>query len=296
MDAGTALSKMKSADALERLLGVGGFRDAFDAGQDISPAEGALRGALLDKDKEVREASARLLSRFFAKMKRWNDAGELLAHPRSEVRASAIYGLSAYAGAFDPKSDIPGLLAALDDADYDVRTEAVLFFEKAAAAGQDISAAVPSLKKNAVYGDGRVKEAVSNALKALEAGLGKGTQCRDCLGCEAGLGPGDAKKSLEYMALIIRSISCCGGDVTHRVFRCKSCGQHYVSTYFDHSDFDHGQFSIWALSADQAAAIACELKKCPNPEFRICKCDIHAKYLKDEALPVQGKPRYSAGD
>ncbi len=125
---------------------------------------------------------------------------------------------------------------------------------------------------------------------------GKGTQCRDCLDCEAGLGPGDAKKSLENMALIIKSISCCGGDVTHRVFRCSACGKHYLSTYFDHSDTGHGQFSISLIGKDDAERIAAGFKKCPSPEFRLCKCDVHMGYLKDERVSVKGVLKYSAED
>jgi len=296
MQVDEAILKLKSADALAKFLAAGALRDAMEAGADISPAESALKEALQDKDGDVRASAARVLTDFYGRAKRWKDIGALLADKRGDVRSSVFYKLAGFAGSFDLQSDIPNLVPALDDQDFEVRKEAALFFEKAAAKGLDISPAIAGLKRAAAYGDDRVKEAVSNAMKAFEAGRGKGTQCRDCLDCEAGLGPGDAKKSLEYFALIIKSISCCGGDVTHRVFRCKTCGQHYVSTYFDHSDFDHGQFSILAISAEDAEKIAAELKKCPNPEFRMCKCDVHMGYLKDEKVPVQGKLRYSAGD
>jgi hypothetical protein len=291
-----AVLKLKSADAVERLLAAGALRDAVAAGEDIGAAEGALKGALADKDADVRASAARVLTDFYGRRKAWKEINALLADARGDVRASVFYKLAGFAGSFDIRTDIPNIIKSLDDQDFETRKEAALFFEKAAANGLDISFAIPGLKRAAAYGDERVKEAVSNAIRTSEMRKQSGGRCGTCLDCETGFGPGDASRSFEGLALIIKSISCCGGDVTHRVIRCSKCGKHYLSTYFDHSDTGHGQFSISLIGKDDAMRIAAELKKCPNPEWRLCKCEVHTGYLKDERVPVKGELKYSAKD
>jgi len=296
MDVEEAAKGLKSQDAAMRLRATGALLDAVEKGEDISPAEGALLEALSDKDREFRETAARLLAGFYGRKKRWADIDRLLGHMRTDVRAAAIYKLEGFIGQFDIKSDVPLITKALDDNDSELRKEAAIFFEKASAHGSDISFALPGLRSAAVYGDERTKEAVENAIKAAEMRKEGGGRCPKCLDCASGFGPGDAARCFTESALIIKSISCCGGDVTHKVQGCSACGKHYLSTYFDHSDTGHGQFSISLIGWEDAERITAEFKKCPNPEWRLCKCAVHMEYLKDEKVPVKGELKYDFED
>ena len=292
---GQSLEKLKSGEALERFSAVSRLREAAEKGEDISAAAGALASTLSDKDRDVRTSAARLLTDFYGRKKQWKEIDGLLANNNGEVRASVLSKLEGFAGSFD-FSDIPNLLKSLDDQNYGARADAAGFFEKAAEKGLDISIALPGLRRVAIYGDERVKEKVDNAIKAYELRKEPGQRCKYCLDCETGFGPGSESKSLEDLAVIIKAISCCGGDVTHRVFRCSRCGKHYLSTYFDHSDFDHGQFSISIIGKEDAERIAATLKKCQDPEWRLCKCEVHTGYLKDERVPIKGELKYSVED
>jgi hypothetical protein len=294
--AGKALEMLKSSDALTRFGGAAMLRETSEGGGDIGFAESALIAALSDKDDDARTAAARVLAAFYCTKKRWAEVNKLLGHPRGDVRASVLYKLCEFAGQFGIQSDIPNIAKALDDADFDVRKEAALFFEKASAKGVDISFALPGLKKAAIYGDERMKEAATNAIHTAEMRKEGGGRCPKCLDCATGFGPGDAAKCFTESALIIKSISCCGGDVTHKVQGCSACGKRYLSTYFDHSDTGHGQFSISLIGREDAERIAAEFKKCPNPEWRLCKCNVHMAYLKDEKVPVKGELKYSFED
>jgi hypothetical protein len=291
----SSLEKLKSTVALDRLLAVGALREAAEKGEDISYAKDALIGLLSDKDGDTRASAARVLTDFYGRKKQWKEIDALLAYKFGNVRGSALYVLERFAGSFG-FSDMPNLMKSIDDADYEVRESAAGFFEKAAGKGVDISSAIPGLKRMAIYGDERMKERVGNAIKSFELGKQPGKGCKGCFDCESGIVPGDDSKSLENMAFIIKPISCCAGDVSHRVFRCRSCGKHYLSTYFDHSDSGHGQFSILMISKEDAERIADTLKRCPDPESRLCKCEVHTGYLKDERVPVKGELKYSVED
>jgi hypothetical protein len=291
-----AVLGLKSSDAVARLRAASTLREALEKGEDISAAEGALIEALSDRDGDLRASSARLLSSFYGKRKRWGGINRILEHKRGDVRSSALGQLGCIAGDFDLRKDIPNIVRSLDDSDYEVRAEAAGLFEKAAAYGQDISFAIPGLKKVAIYGDERVKKAVANAIKAGEMRKEGGRRCQKCLDCETGFGPGNAAKCFDDLAIMIKSISCCGGDVTHRVFRCIACGNHYLSTYFDHSDTGHGQLSIRLIGQADAERIVAMFKKCQQSEWRLCKCEIHMGYLKDENVPITGQLKYKVED
>ncbi|MCI0503094.1 hypothetical protein L0Y65_00110 [Candidatus Micrarchaeota archaeon] len=293
---GKALGMLKSPDALTRFSGASMLREAVEKGEDIGFAESALVAALSDKDEDARNAAARVLAAYYGGKKQWAGIERLLQHARGDVRASALYKLGDFISQFDIQSDTPGVMKALTDNDFDLRKEAAVFFEKASAQGMDIGFALEGLRKAAIYGDERVKEAAENARKTQEMRNAPGNRCPRCMDCETGFGPGNAAKCFGDMALIIKSISCCGGDVTHKVVRCSACKKHYLSTYFDHSDTGHGQQSIRLVGKEDAERIAAEFKKCPNPEFRMCKCDVHMKYLKDEKVPVKGELKYSFED
>lgn len=289
-----ALERLKRAEPLERFGALASLREAMERGEDIGPAEPAIAGALSDKDQDVREKAARLLACFYGRRKEWKKIDALLAHGNAKVREHSLLALEDFAGGFGIR-EMPNLLKALDDQDFDVRAAAVSLFLKIARNGSDISPAVPALRRATAYGDERVKEKVANALKAYEMRKEPGNRCRYCLDCEAGFGPGKESGKLENLAIIIKSIYCCAGDVTHEVSRCAGCGKHYLSTLFDHSDTDHGQLSIKLLSGEDAENAAAMLKKCPNPEWRLCKCEVHMVYLKDERVPVEGMLKYSSG-
>jgi hypothetical protein len=294
--AGAPLEMLKCSDALKRFGATAMLREAMERGEDIGFAESALNEALSDKDMDSRTAAARLLSSFYGRKRMWVDINKMLEHARGDVRSSVLGKLEDFAGDFDIRADIPNVIKALDYHDFEVRAAAAGFFEKASAKGIDISFAIPGLKKAAIYGDERVKEKVGNALKAHEFRKEPGRRCTHCFDCETGLGIISESKCLEDLALIIKSISCCGGDVTNRVFRCSGCGKHYLSTYFDHSDSGHGQFSISLIGKEDAERIAAEFKKCPKPEWRLCKCEVHMGYLKEERVPIKGELKYSVED
>lgn len=294
--AGKALEMLKSSDALTRFGGAAMLRETMEGGGDIGFAESALVAALSDRDDDARTAAARVLAAFYCTKKRWADANKLLGHPRGDVRASALHKLGDFIGQFDIQSDTPDVMTALSHHEFELRKEAAIFFEKASDHGVDIGFALEGLRKAALYGDERALEAAANAQKTQTMRKEEGGRCPKCFDCETGFGPGDAAKCFEDISLIIKSISCCGGDVTHRVFRCKVCGKHYVSTYFDHSDTDHGQLSIMLIGKEDAERVIAEFKKCPNPEWRQCKCEVHMKYLKDEKVPVKGELKYNFED
>jgi len=301
-----ALGKLGNADANVRYGALAAIGEAAERGEDIAPAEGAVVKALEDRDADVRQKAARLLTSIYGKAGQWDRLNALLMHPRGDVRASALGAADVFIGKFDMQKDLPALLKAADDSDFEMRSEAARFFEKASAAGQDISFAIPGLKKMAIYGDDRMKERAANALKNAElrkggtggAGGAGGSAglCQKCLGCSTGIGPGEAAGCFIDEALIIKSISCCAGDVTHRVFRCTACGRRYLSTYFDHSDSGHGQLSIYVISDGDAARITAEFGKCPSQQWKGCKCQAHMEYLKDERVPVQGSLAYNFED
>ncbi|MEW6722647.1 MAG: hypothetical protein AB1324_05280 [Candidatus Micrarchaeota archaeon] len=285
---------LKSPDASARFRALASIREAADRGEDIGPAEGALLEALADKDGDNRAKAARILTALYGRRGEWKKIGALLGSMKGDVKESVIFALGEFIGKFDMQSDMPGLAQKLDDNDFDTRAAAAGFFAKAAAAGLDIGFALDGLRRAAVYGDELVKVSVSDAIKAYELKKAPGGRCADCLDCETGWGAIAGSGKLADMAIMIKSIGCCGGDVTHRVFRCSACGKHYLSTFFDHSDFDRGQFSILLISPEDAGRIAAEFKKCGKPEWRMCKCGVHMEYLKDEKVPVEGKLKYSS--
>lgn len=292
-----ALRRLGSTDALERFSALAAIMEALGRGEEMGAAEGAVEKALSDKDADVRQKAARLLASAYGNAGQWGKLDGLLRHARGDVRASALGSLAQFIGKFDMQSDLPSLAKAADDSDFEVRSSAASFFEKASAAGQDISFAAAGLRKAAIYGDERMKDAAENALKNMELQKGGGAgRCPKCLDCETGFAPGEAAKCFGELALIIKSISCCAGDVTHRVFKCTACGKYYLSTYFDHSDSGHGQLSICQIGGEDAARIAAELKRCPSPQWKGCKCPIHMEYLKDERVPVEGALKYSYSD
>ena len=140
--------------------------------------------------------------------------------------------------------------------------------------------------------DDAVGREAESALETVE--LRKGGHCGSCLDCRQGLGAG--KESLETLATILKGISCCAGDVSHNVYRCRACGRYYLSTFFDHSDSGHGQFYVYAISENDARAIVDKIRGCPSSLDRRCGCDVHAGFLKDETVPVDKELRYSEGD
>ncbi len=162
-----SIEDLGSPEPLQRFGALASLREALERGEDIGPAEEAIRRALSDKDKDVREKAARLLVYFYGRGKGWGRIDSLLAHPNADVRYSALFALGTLAGSFSP-SDMPNLGKALDDQSFDVRAEAVNIFAKAAEKGQDIEFAVPGLRRAAVYGDEKVKEKAEKAIKAFQ--------------------------------------------------------------------------------------------------------------------------------
>lgn len=162
------LADLGSPEPLRRFGALASLREALERGEDISPAEDAIRLALSDKDQDVREKAARLLVYLYGGRKEWGKVDALLAHQNGEVRASALFALAAFVGSFSLASDVPNLGKALDDNSFDVRAEAVNIFAKAAEKGLDIAFAVPGLRRAAIYGDEKVKERVEIAITASQ--------------------------------------------------------------------------------------------------------------------------------
>ncbi len=295
-----AAAFLKSPDQFVRTAASSSVLEALVKGTavDARSAENPLAAMLSDSEESVRRYSAEALTIIYAREKRWKDVDALLANRDGTVRYAAADMLYGFVGSFSIR-EIPNLLKAVEDSEASTRASRV--FEKAALIGEDISFAVPALRSAAAHGEGSMKEYAENALKVIElrksaigeSGSGKAGVCASCLDCEAGIGPGTEAGSFVEMASIIRGISCCGGDVSHHVFRCSKCGKHYLSTFFDHTDFDRGQFFIYELGKAEAEGVAAELKKCPTPNAKGCDCPVHTAYLKDEKVPVQGKLKYS---
>ncbi len=290
--AGKAAGMLRHEDKGIRSRAASSYMVAATDGADISSLLAPLREALSDVEQEVRHYAASALAGFHARRKQWKEIDGLLVNRDSTVRYSVITDLQPHAGRFE-FSDIPNLLKCLEDNDFDVRKGAVSILRMAAKEGQDISFAVPALKKAAIYGDEEVKEAVGNALREYELRKDAGQRCRHCMDCELGPEPGNESKSLEGLAVIVKEIACCGGEVTHRIFRCRQCGKHYLSSYYDHTGFEAEQFSIVVIGREDAGKLADEIKKCREPENKNCGCPVH-KLLKDDAMPVKGTIKYKA--
>lgn len=289
-----ATGMLRHEDKNVRSRAASSYMIAAMNGTDISIMLQALKGALGDKEQEVRHYAAEALVGFHAQRKQWKEIDELLVNKDSTVRYSVVSDLQSHVGSFDIRSDIPNLLKILDDNDFDVRKGAISIFKMVAEKGLDISFAVPALKKAAIYGDEEVKEAVENVLKAYELRKEPGQRCKYCLNCETGLGPGNESKSFEVLGTIVKEISCCGGDVTHTIFRCTRCGKYYLSSYYDHTGFEAEQFSIVMIDKADAEQLADEIRKCKEPENPDCGCAVHTALLKYDAMPVKGVIKYKA--
>lgn len=159
------LEKLKNAEPLQRFGALASLREALESGQDIASAESAIAGALSDKDQDVREKAARLLVYFYGRRKEWKKIDALLAHGNANVREHALIALEDFAGNFEPASDTPSLVKALDDQSFDVRAGAVSLFAKVAEKGIDVSFAIAGLRRAAIYGDEKVKEKAEKAIR-----------------------------------------------------------------------------------------------------------------------------------
>ncbi len=282
---------LKDNDPLVRLSAAAACRSAASESQDISPFLQALRKSLGDSDGSVARAAADALATYHGKRREWKEIDNLLTHRNENVRYSTAETLYGFAEALDIPRDVPNLLKALGDKDGMVGKGALAVIRHAAEKGKDIAFAVPMLKRLEM--NPRMKEAAGLALKTYELRKDAGKRCQSCLDCELGRRPGDESKSLEDLASIVKEIACCGGEVTHVIFRCRKCGKYYASSYYDHTGFEEEQFFIKEISKKDAEKAMKELKKCKNPDDEDCKCDVHKKYLKGDDLPVKGTLKYS---
>ncbi len=287
----SAARLLKHRDMKVRYGAASAYRNAAMDGIDISPSIPALSETLRDRDDSVKRAAAEALGYYHAKRKGWKEIDRLLAEKDSNVRGPIVSLLYSHATEFDIRSDIPNLMRILEEDETDLKDGAISILREAAEGGVDISFAVPMLRRLEM--NPRLKEEAGLALKTYELRKDAGKRCQSCLDCELGRRPGDESKSLEHLASIVKEIACCGGEVTHNIFRCKKCGKHYASSYYDHTGFEEEQFFIKEISKKDAEKAVKEMKKCKDPEDEDCDCAVHKKYLKDDDLPVKGVLKFS---
>ncbi|MBU0527158.1 hypothetical protein KKE92_01640 [Candidatus Micrarchaeota archaeon] len=256
------------------------LRNASMAGADITAALVPLMKVLIGMDVDVRRVAGQAIVAYYAKRKQWNDINAILVAKGARGKYEIIVALQDFVSGV---IELPSLLSMLKDGDFDSRKEAASVLRKASETGIDISFAVPALKS--VLSDNSAGEEALNALKIYD--LRASGKCSRCL---EGLFEGDV---LEKLATIIKGMSCCGGDVSHNIFRCPDCGKYYLTTFFDHSDFDHGQFYVYGISEKDAKMVVVEIGKCPANGNRHCDCQVHMVFLKDEKVPVDGKLKHS---
>ena len=98
-------------------------------------------------------------------------------------------------------------------------------------------------------------------------------------------------KSMENLMIISTRMSCgCGGEVTHGIYRCKSCDKYYLTEYQDH--WEGSDYFIDLIDKKNAEENIKELKKCKNLGDDRCNCDIHTK-SESMRQNVNGKTKYS---
>jgi hypothetical protein len=86
-------------------------------------------------------------------------------------------------------------------------------------------------------------------------------------------------EGIEELAVIDVLMSCgCGGDVKHSVLRCRVCGSHYLSSYYDHRAFHDDDYEVSSISEGEAKKLIRDIGKCSTPEDPGCRCGIHRKY------------------
>ncbi len=275
-----------------RVAAASAYMIAALEGEDIGPLLPSLRSALHDREQEVRHYCAEAITAYHGKRGEWKAIDALLSEKFSDVRFDALRGLQPYAGKFDIGSDLPGVLKSLESNDYELRKEAVTIFRMALEKGQDISFALEALKKAALYGDEEVRQSVANILKANELRKEPGGRCKFCLDCETGTRPGNDSGSFEDLAGIVKMMACCGGEASHRIFRCVRCGKHYISSYYDHTGFEADRIIIMAVAKEDAEAAAGQFRECPQPDKRSCTCHVHTGYMEGDVPPIRGKRVY----
>ncbi len=281
------------------------YRSAAMDSIDISPSLEALRERLADGDNVVQRTAAEALGYFHAQKGQWQEIDRLLTNKEEKktfrkqrgtinirVRQSLIDLLYSHVTRFNICSDIPSLIGAMEEPDENVRRSTSALIRQAAEQGQDISALVPMLKKALADDDARVRKLADLALKTCELKNDSGKRCPACLDCELGLGPGRESESLDVLALILKRMNCCAGELSWTLYRCSRCQKYFLSSYYDHTGFHPEQHIIEMISRKDAEMVITEIRKCKDPGNPECTCHVHKKFMKNGEFPAKGSRQY----